>query len=180
MAQQRTLAITDEMLSLFERGLQLVAAGHDDVDDDSAAHWEFVRLAKKLEWELIKLPMHAVSIFDRALDGPPPSYLKPSHAMYIDWDLARSWRRALQAACETRGYHTHWLPSACSKSPCARRSGSAMGWRASEMACCAMVLRISAQPRAGRCRRSETRRLSRAIWCSPSGPCRRSRTPRPP
>ena len=34
--------------------------------------------------------------------GPPPDYLKSSHAMYIDWGSAASWRRALMAALDAR------------------------------------------------------------------------------
>jgi hypothetical protein len=62
-----------------------------------------VRLRKRLEWQLIKLPLHCASVFDPAVDGPPPSYLTPSHGMRIDWPLAQSWRRALLAALDAQG-----------------------------------------------------------------------------
>jgi hypothetical protein len=90
------------MLDLFARGVELQAAGHHSVDDDSEEHLEFVALRKKLEWKLINLPLHCASVFDAALDGLPPDYLTPSHAMYIDRPLAQSWRRALMVALDAR------------------------------------------------------------------------------
>jgi hypothetical protein len=100
--RERLPTVTAEMVTLFARGLQLAAEGHDDVSDHSEAHWEFVRLSKRLEWDLIKLPLHAASVFDAEVDGPPPAYLKPSHAQFQDWSLVQSWRRALQAALDAR------------------------------------------------------------------------------
>ena len=94
--------VTPEMIVLFARGLQLCAEGHDDVDDDSAEHDEFRRIDKRLNWTLLGLPAHCASVFDPEIDGPPPSYLTPSHGMFIDWPLVQSWRRALQAALDGR------------------------------------------------------------------------------
>ncbi len=97
-----TVIITEEMLDLFGQCLQLIADGYGVPGDPRPEHIRFVQLSRRLEWELIGLPPHAVSIFDDEIDGPPSSYLKPSHAMFIDWPLVQSWRRALQAALDAR------------------------------------------------------------------------------
>jgi hypothetical protein len=96
--------VTPEMLRLFERCLQLVAAGHDRPGEDSDEHREFVVLSRELEWTLLQLPPHCVSIFDPEIAegrGPSP-YLSSSHAMHRDWGLVLSWRAALMQALEAR------------------------------------------------------------------------------
>jgi hypothetical protein len=98
MPTPHSIRITDEMLDLWRRGCELQAAGHDDSDDDSAEHDEFVRISKRLNWSLIGVV--TLSVFDRGLDGDPPSYATPAHAIYQDWATMQSWRRALQAALE--------------------------------------------------------------------------------
>jgi hypothetical protein len=102
LARNSKTGITEQMIDLYERGVQLVAEGHDDVDGDSAGRDEIAALSKKLEWSLLKLPLHCTSVFDPAIDGPPSSYLSPSHGMFLDWPLSQSWRRALQAALDAR------------------------------------------------------------------------------
>jgi hypothetical protein len=102
LARNSKAVITEQMLDPVERGLQLVAEGHDDVDDDSPEHDEFAALSKKLEWSLLKLPLHCVSLFDSEIDGPPPRCLTPAHAMHADWGLVQAWRQALQAALDAR------------------------------------------------------------------------------
>jgi hypothetical protein len=94
----RKVTLTQEMIDLFRRGTELQAAGHGD--DNSVGHDEFVAIAKRLEWELIGLPPHCVSVLDPDIDGEPSSYLTPQHAMYQDWELVRAWRRALQQAVD--------------------------------------------------------------------------------
>jgi hypothetical protein len=39
-------AITEEMLALFARGLELQAEGHDSVVDKSPRHAEFIKIRK--------------------------------------------------------------------------------------------------------------------------------------
>ncbi|WP_027556619.1 hypothetical protein [Bradyrhizobium sp. Cp5.3] len=101
MAQRRTITVTDEMVILFKRGLELQAAGHDDVDDNSPEADEFARIDKELNWQLLKLPAHMVSVLDPLLDGSMPKYM-PCLAAGRDWGSSVQWRRALQAALDAR------------------------------------------------------------------------------
>ncbi|MFH0297220.1 hypothetical protein AAFX91_08250 [Bradyrhizobium sp. 31Argb] len=101
-ARSRTssLRITDEMLDLYEAGLQLVAAGHDDVDDESEAHDEFKRIDKALSWSLLHIV--SLSVFDRSVaDDEMPSYMT-GRPVGEDWVTMRQWRKALQAALDAR------------------------------------------------------------------------------
>jgi hypothetical protein len=89
---------------LFERGLQLQAQGHAEVDYDaisSAEHQEYLRITKRLEWGLLDLPPHCASVLDPAVDRPPPDYTR-GKAMGQDWGLSQAWRRALMAEVERR------------------------------------------------------------------------------
>jgi hypothetical protein len=99
--------LTDEMVSLFARCLELQKQGHDRAGINTAKHWEFVALSKRLQWQLIGLPAHCVSVFDPEIDGPPPKFLTPAHAMFIDWPLVQSWRRALMAAVDEQRNRDH-------------------------------------------------------------------------
>jgi hypothetical protein len=105
MVKARTdqrLRVTPQMVELFERGLELVAEGCADIDARGEKAEEFRRIDKELCWRLLRLPLHACSVFDPDLDGPPTAHLRPEHGMYIDWSLAQAWRRALKAALDAR------------------------------------------------------------------------------
>jgi hypothetical protein len=56
---------------------------------------------KALDWR--HLGPHAVSVFDPALDGPMPSYLK-NYASGPDWHLSVQLRRVLQQELEQEQY----------------------------------------------------------------------------
>jgi hypothetical protein len=95
------IIITPQMLRLFERGLQLVAEGHDDVDDKGPEHNEFRAIDEELCWRMMKLQPHMVSPLDPVLDGPMPEYIARL-ASGRDRDLSKQWRKALQAALDAR------------------------------------------------------------------------------
>jgi hypothetical protein len=101
MAERHDDQITEEMISTFARGLQLVAESHDETD-------EYRQIDKKLRsllfWqpEAVSLSSHCVSPLDPMLDAPMPRYLERL-AAGRDWGLSKQWRRVLQAALEARG-----------------------------------------------------------------------------
>jgi hypothetical protein len=95
--RQRKGGLTGEMISLFKRGCELQAGGHDDSDDESPEHDEFKQIDKRLNWTLLKLPPHAVGVFDRDLDGPMPGYMG-GLASGRDWHLSVGLRKALLEA----------------------------------------------------------------------------------
>jgi hypothetical protein len=93
-------AVTAEMVELFKRGRELQAAGHDDVDDDSAEHEEFVQIDRKLD-SLLHRPWCGPSLFDPALDrARAPAYLRHDHDAYRCWPEAQRWGRALMEEVE--------------------------------------------------------------------------------
>jgi hypothetical protein len=99
------LSVTEEMLGLFERGLELVEQGHDQREFDHEHGCpgcdEYRALTKRLEWKLIQLEPHCASVFDPAVDGPPPERTG-IYAIVVDWPIVQAWRRALMAALEAR------------------------------------------------------------------------------
>ena len=68
---------TDEVLDLFERGMQLVVEGYDDIDaPDDEKHDEFRQISKRLDWTLLGRAPHETSIFEDFADLEPPEYMK--------------------------------------------------------------------------------------------------------
>jgi hypothetical protein len=104
MAQRRIMAITEEIVGLFARGLELQAEGHDDTDDESTEHDEYRALDKRLCWSLLELPPHMVSPLDPMLDGQMPAYMARLTSGR-DWDISVQWRQALLQAVEVRRQH---------------------------------------------------------------------------
>jgi hypothetical protein len=106
MVEPRDSNLTQEMLNLFERGMELVEQGHGEREFDHVLECpeckEYRDIKKRLEWRLIGLEPHCASVFDPAVDGPPHDYLSPIHCMRTDWPLVQAWRRALMAALEAR------------------------------------------------------------------------------
>jgi hypothetical protein len=93
--------LSEQMLTLFARGTELQAQGHDDVDAEGPEAAEFRALDKELNWRVLQWPAHMLSVLDPALDGPMPEYM--AHlASGRDWGLSRAWRTALLAALEAR------------------------------------------------------------------------------
>jgi hypothetical protein len=44
---------------------------------------------------LVLVCPHSCSPFSAHLDGPPDQWVSPYYLQYIDWPVARTWRRAL-------------------------------------------------------------------------------------
>jgi hypothetical protein len=107
MAQRRTIEVTEEMVSLFARGLEMQAESHDD---HSGEHDEYCALDKRLCCTLLQLPAHMVSSLHPMLDGPMPGYMARL-ASGRDWELSVQWRRALQAALDARSNVRRTPPS---------------------------------------------------------------------
>jgi hypothetical protein len=78
-------AITAEMVERFARCVERRARlakkrEPSGCDDHELQQWE-----KRLNITLLRLPWHACSVCDPALDRKqPPSYLRPEHAMFRD------------------------------------------------------------------------------------------------
>ena len=67
---------TDEVLDLFERGMQLTSEGYDDPGaSDDEKHDEFRRISKLLDWRLLGRSPHETSIFEDYSDPEPALYL---------------------------------------------------------------------------------------------------------
>jgi hypothetical protein len=100
------LIVTQEMLDLFERGMRLVEQGHAEIDDDHVTGClecqEYRGISKRLCWTLIGLEPHCASVFDPAVDGPPPD-MDSIYFKRRDWPLVQTWRRALIDALRERG-----------------------------------------------------------------------------
>jgi hypothetical protein len=102
---------TDEVLDLFERGMQLVVEGYDDIDaPDDEKHDEFRQISKRLDWTLLGRAPHETSIFEDFADLEPPEYMKARESeAYPDFNGYRSWRllqQRLLAALEARRRRT--------------------------------------------------------------------------
>jgi hypothetical protein len=100
--RETRINVSEEMLGLFVRGLQLVAAGYDDLDAEGPEADEFAAIDKALCWRLLQLPAHCLSVFDPDLDDEMPAYMAKL-ASGRDWNLSKQWRKALQAAIDARG-----------------------------------------------------------------------------
>ena len=87
---------SDEVLDLFERGLQLQSWGYDSDDaSDDHERAEFLSVSKELDWSgkrrLGRYP-HMTSIFDDYTDAEPPDYMKGHDGMEWDFNGYRSGR----------------------------------------------------------------------------------------
>jgi hypothetical protein len=93
---------TDEVLNLFERGMQLVAEGYDDIDaPDDEKHDEFRQISKRLDWKLLGRAPHETSIFEDYADPEPPEYMKARESeAYPDLNGYRSGRLLQQRLLE--------------------------------------------------------------------------------
>ena len=138
LSRPRKPVVTEEMLALFKRGCELQVAGHDNVDDESAEHVEFVKIDRELDWRVLHLPAHCASVFDPALDHPPPRYLKSGHAMLRDWYLSLHWRRALMEELE----HMRRAKSA-EEVPFARASSASGITRPSALAVLRLMFKVT-------------------------------------
>jgi hypothetical protein len=93
---------TDEVLDLFERGMQLVSEGYDGLDaPDDEKHDEFRRISKRLDWRLLGRSPHETSIFEDYSDPEPPDYMKARESeIYLDFNGYRSGRLLRQRLLE--------------------------------------------------------------------------------
>ena len=87
---------SDEVLDLFERGLQLQSEGYDSDDaPDDDKRIEFISIGKELDWSgkrrLGRYP-HMTSLFDDYADPEPPDYMKGHDGMEWDFNGYRSGR----------------------------------------------------------------------------------------
>jgi hypothetical protein len=100
------LSVTEEMLDLFERGMELVGQGHGEFELDHVTGCpecqEYRGISKRLCWRLLGLEPHCVSVLDPAVDGPPPD-MDSIYFKVTDWGVVQAWRRALMAALRERG-----------------------------------------------------------------------------
>jgi hypothetical protein len=69
--------LTPEMLELFKRGLEILAAGADEIwGDEGGRREEYLAISRRLNWVLLRQPIHAVSVLDPELDGEMPGYME--------------------------------------------------------------------------------------------------------
>ena len=92
--------LTDEMITLFKRGCELKARGHDDCDDHTERGDEFRKIYKRLHWHHFHVVSCCASVFDDEA-SPPSRYLEPQFAGQLeDWRTIRAWRQALLQAVD--------------------------------------------------------------------------------
>jgi hypothetical protein len=103
---QRGGEISDEVLTLFDRALQLRAQGADQDDADEALHDELISVEKRLVWTLLPpiwpdFGPHAPSPADDCLDGE--CFLDgDGYFLALVWPHLQEGRRALLAALAER------------------------------------------------------------------------------
>jgi hypothetical protein len=99
--QRRSGDVSEEMVSLFKRGTELKARGHDDSDDHTERGNEFISVSKRLHWDHFHVVSCCASVFDDEA-APPARFLEPQFASQLeDWQTVRAWRQALlQAVAE--------------------------------------------------------------------------------
>jgi hypothetical protein len=94
LKRRQTPIITAEMADLYQRGLKLMEMRSE------RAHDEFVAIAKRLEWTLLKRDPHMVSVFED-LDGDPPEYMRArdslAHPDFNGWRSGQELKRLLEA-----------------------------------------------------------------------------------
>ena len=97
---------SNEVLDLFERGLELQSEGYDSddaPDDDKRA--EFISISKELAWSgkrrLGRYP-HMTSLFDDCADPEPPDYMKGRDAIECGWRSGRVLKQRLMEALAAR------------------------------------------------------------------------------
>jgi hypothetical protein len=75
--------ITDEMIELYRRGREIIAAGdHEFWEEDGGRQREYLDLTKKLDWNLLKLyPSDAgpLDIVELELDDGDPNGGSPTY-----------------------------------------------------------------------------------------------------
>jgi hypothetical protein len=74
-------------LSCSSAAVELQAAGHDDVDDESPEHEEYREIDKQLNCVLTaQFPAHAISVLDVVLDKAQPlAYMRHLASGGPDW-----------------------------------------------------------------------------------------------
>ena len=99
--RQRKAPITEEMVELYRRGRELKKQGlaHE------ARHAEFVQIAKRLDWTLLRRHPHEVSVF-HDLRGPMPDYMAArcttAYPDFNGWQSGQELQRRLKAALAAR------------------------------------------------------------------------------
>jgi hypothetical protein len=97
ISRSRHLVISDEMVELFRRGLELQKAGtHEKWEEEGGRHGEYIEITKRLDWVLLKR-LGEVSVLDDALDD---EQMRPVtlHSGGVGWDEGVKLRQALVRA----------------------------------------------------------------------------------
>jgi hypothetical protein len=85
--------VTAEMIDLFRRGSELVAAGLEHSS-------EFKKITKELHWTHLGEVSGSASVFDDEAE-PPRHYLAAHFAGQLrEWETIKAWREALLAAVD--------------------------------------------------------------------------------
>jgi hypothetical protein len=105
-ARHRQGGITDEMLDLFATGREIIAHGDDARwEEEGGRRAEFLRIAKKLDWSLLKREPHQVSVFDD-LAGDAPAYMQERNSAsfpdFNGWCSGQELQRRLLDALAAR------------------------------------------------------------------------------
>jgi hypothetical protein len=97
LSRSRHFVISDEMVDLFRRGLEIQAAGdHERWEEEGGKRSEFIEISKRLNWTLLHRAGE-VSVFDDALDDEE---MRPVNLACggASWDDGVRLRQALMQA----------------------------------------------------------------------------------
>jgi len=104
----RKVVVTEEMVTLFKTGLEILEAGDDErFEDDTppGRRREYLDISKRLDWTLLHRAGQ-VSVFDSGIaeGNPLPPYmaLHDKTGRIYGWDTARVQRAALMDALKER------------------------------------------------------------------------------
>ena len=103
--RSRKPAITEEMVELYWRGRKLKREKGGSPKMREARRFEFLTIAKRLEWTLLGRAPHQVSVF-ADLRGSPPPYMaarnSETHPDFNGWRSGQELQRRLDAALAAR------------------------------------------------------------------------------
>jgi hypothetical protein len=104
----RKARITAEMVGLYQRGCELRDSGaSEDWEEHGGGRAEYLKIAKHLDWTLLKRAPHEVSVLEDGLEGPKPDYMaardSERHPDFNGWYSARDITRQLREALDRSG-----------------------------------------------------------------------------